>query len=368
MALGSKKKKGEYKDYIEDFGGNNSNMKLVYILIGLTVVTVALVVLLVMFLNGNFGSASQSATPNRNTAVSNTATSGSEAPASTPTPAIEGEVVSISGLVDVDQIPVGLAPVFTLGSGDKQGYIIIDNSVVYQGDLILANGSTALTENYKPMKISNIYNESRSDAINYPVGVSGSAVSIEQRALSAIVNMLKGAEAAGNKNYFIDKAYSADDADLDYRTGLAFDIGFIRLEGQTGKFAELPQGQWIIENAYLYGFVQRYTSDKTAITGQSQDMTHYRYVGFPHSYVMKVNNMCMEEYLPWLRTTQKVNVMIGDKLGYEIMYFYADPTSVDGKTSYKLSDSAYEAYTSGEARITVSGDNFGGFIVTVIYN
>ena len=54
---------------------------------------------------------------------------------------------------------------------------------------------------------------------------------------------------------------------------------------------------WLDENGYLYGFVHRYPSDKTEITGISNEPWHYRYVGMEAAADMTSQNLCLEEYL-----------------------------------------------------------------------
>lgn len=357
---------GKKKDYLENYNGKNSNMKLVYVLIGLMVVTVALIVLLVLFMNGTFGGDDTEATATPSQTLS---TPGADltTPEPTPTPeVIDGEIIQITEPITVPQVPTGNAPSFAMGTGSNLGSVVISNSNVYQGDLLLVNNSNGMPTDFSLSKLVNVYNESRLN-MDYAVNVSTTDVKMERRALSALASMLQKAEESGNTKYFVDIAYQEAAEDLDYQTGLAFDLGFFRQEGQSGKFAELPQGQWMIQNCYQYGFVQRYTSEKSSVTGMVNDVTHYRYVGFPHSMLMLQKNMCLEEYVPYVRSTKYIQVKNGDALAHEIMYFYADPTSADGKTVCKLSDAAFQAYSQGKANITVSGDNFGGFIVTVIY-
>jgi len=365
------KKKDKYKSYVEDYGSNKSSMKMVYILIGLTVLTVALVVLLVMFLNGTFGGEENTVPTPTPGQTDTTVPEDSDPPIESENPGTpDGEkTVSVSISKEVPQIPEGTAPEYIMGTGDKLGYVVIDNSLKNKGDLILSTMAQPLDGTYSLFREVNVYNESI-NVMKEAVNVSNTNITFERRALSALVEMLKGAKDEGHTKYFVDKAYvKADEKDMDYRTGLAFDIGFIRLEEQGGgKFAELPQGKYIIENSYLYGFVQRYTIDKKAITGMDSDVTHYRYVGFPHSYVMKAKGMCLEEYVEYIRRSGSIEVKKNDKLAYEVSYCYLDPQSTDGKTAYKLSDAAFKAYSEGKAKLTVSGDNFAGFIVTVIYN
>lgn len=54
---------------------------------------------------------------------------------------------------------------------------------------------------------------------------------------------------------------------------------------------------WLENHAYEYGFVQRYPSDKTDITGINYEPWHYRYVGKDVAKEMQEKNICLEEYI-----------------------------------------------------------------------
>lgn len=54
---------------------------------------------------------------------------------------------------------------------------------------------------------------------------------------------------------------------------------------------------WLAENAHRYGFIKRYPSDKTGITGISNEPWHYRYVGREAAEKMKERGVCLEEYI-----------------------------------------------------------------------
>lgn len=59
---------------------------------------------------------------------------------------------------------------------------------------------------------------------------------------------------------------------------------------------------WLDANAYRYGFIKRYPSDKTEITGVNHEPWHYRYVGREAAEEMKENNFCLEEYVEWKKS------------------------------------------------------------------
>ena len=66
----------------------------------------------------------------------------------------------------------------------------------------------------------------------------------------------------------------------EHQTGLAADIEPTSHKCELDAcFATTPEGIWLATNAYKYGFIIRYPSDKTAITGYSFEPWHIRYVG-----------------------------------------------------------------------------------------
>ena len=62
-----------------------------------------------------------------------------------------------------------------------------------------------------------------------------------------------------------------------------------------------PEGKWLKEHAWAHGFILRYPQDKTEITGIQYEPWHFRYVGRPHSMIMKELNLTLEEYLDYLK-------------------------------------------------------------------
>ena len=73
----------------------------------------------------------------------------------------------------------------------------------------------------------------------------------------------------------------------EHHTGLAVDIN--------GATYDLYF--WLQENSYKYGFIFRYPGNKTEITGVSEEVWHYRYVGVEAATEMYEKGLCLEEYL-----------------------------------------------------------------------
>ncbi len=59
---------------------------------------------------------------------------------------------------------------------------------------------------------------------------------------------------------------------------------------------------WLLENAYKYGFVKRYPADKVEITKIANEPWHYRYVGKQAAAEMTEKDLCLEEYVELLKS------------------------------------------------------------------
>lgn len=75
-------------------------------------------------------------------------------------------------------------------------------------------------------------------------------------------------------------AASARPGYSEHQTGLAADIEPVSRQCELDQcFANLPEGKWLAANAYLYGFIIRYTQADQSITGYEYEPWHVRYVG-----------------------------------------------------------------------------------------
>lgn len=55
--------------------------------------------------------------------------------------------------------------------------------------------------------------------------------------------------------------------------------------------------QWLMEHCWEYGFILRYSADKSDVTGIIYEPWHYRYVGTEYSLDIRDSGLCLEEYL-----------------------------------------------------------------------
>ncbi len=119
---------------------------------------------------------------------------------------------------------------------------------------------------------------------------------LRQEASDAVVTMFDtalaeaGLELASNsayRSYFAqEEVYDGDDLTTarpgysEHQTGLSIDIGAVSGDCSLSEcFGDTPEGIWLRDNAWRFGYILRYPADKTAVTGYTFEPWHFRYVG-----------------------------------------------------------------------------------------
>lgn len=136
---------------------------------------------------------------------------------------------------------------------------------------------------------------------------------------------------------------SARPGHSEHQVGLAVDISYPGV-----NIGNSRQGTWLMENSYRFGFVLSFPAHKTHITGFPFEPWHYRFVGQPHAYFMRTNDLVLVEYISFLRDNRQA-VINFDGTVYRIFYMTPDQTFIDIPAGY-----FYRA----------SLDNMGGIIIT----
>lgn len=83
----------------------------------------------------------------------------------------------------------------------------------------------------------------------------------------------------------------------EHQTGLALDIVSAGYQVLNKKQADTAEQKWLMEHCWEYGFILRYSSEKSEITGIGYEPWHYRYVGKEAALAMRDSGQCLEEYL-----------------------------------------------------------------------
>ena len=81
----------------------------------------------------------------------------------------------------------------------------------------------------------------------------------------------------------------------EHQTGLSLDI-FSTEHTTTTNFKDSPAYSWLTENAYKYGFIQRYKETNEDITGFAEESWHWRYVGVEVATYLHEHDITFDEY------------------------------------------------------------------------
>ena len=161
----------------------------------------------------------------------------------------------------------------------------------YQVELTqLSNGKSVATRIYP--NLQKMFDDARSAGI-YPIVREGYRTSAEQEAL--MIEKVAAFEAEGNSKeqaQELAKGWVAVPGTSEHQLGIAIDIN-----GDGANSSSEVVYDWLANNAYKYGFILRYPSDKVEITKTQFEPWHYRYVGEKAAGEIYSQGICLEEYL-----------------------------------------------------------------------
>ncbi|OKP94964.1 M15 family metallopeptidase [Paenibacillus sp. P46E] len=244
-------------------------------------------------------------------------------------------------------------------SAEDSVTIRIDKAQIHQGNLILVNKNYRVHTNGVSTDIVSL---SEHDELRQGFTLLDQSIELSRSVTERFSELTEAADRVGVEHFRISSGYrdQAEQRKLyrekgsdyalpaghsEHNTGLSLDIG-----SSLGEIAHSPEGDWLQANACHYGFILRYPEDKTNITGIKYEAWHFRYVGLPHSLLMKEKNLVLEEYLADLKQQKRLKVTVE---GRKYLILYVPGSELD---SVQLpAGHPYE----------ISGNNVDGVIVTV---
>ncbi|MBQ6906669.1 MAG: M15 family metallopeptidase [Clostridia bacterium] len=255
--------------------------------------------------------------------------------------------------------------------------IELDTNAIHSGTTILVNGSNEFvfpSDEFAPTmadsKNSDYYVRDRSVCLRTEVTEKLNELMSEYRATKSKKNIMvyNGyLDRDAQKSYY-DRAvnnYGKDKASMmqakpgfaDAHTGLSIDLRMYN-NGEVSDFKGEDETLWIVENAHRYGFIVRYPDGKEMTTGLNASASKYRYVGLPHSVLIKNNELTLEEYIAKVKAyTYETSHWYCEFEGSTYEVYFA-PASREAKTV---------VYVPGDKEYTISGNNVDGFIITIKY-
>ncbi|WP_100012409.1 VanY-A/VanY-F/VanY-M family D-Ala-D-Ala carboxypeptidase [Lentibacillus sediminis] len=246
------------------------------------------------------------------------------------------------------------------GDSENTQKIKITEKQIYKGKLLLVNREYPVRKESVKTDIINLFNHRE---LTKGYGLLDDTIHLSKVMAQKFSKMVDAAREDGVNNFLIssgfrsferqNELYEEKGADYalpaghsEHNLGLAVDVGSTT---QMSMY-NAPEAEWIDKNAWKYGFILRYPANKVDITGIEYEPWHIRYVGLPHSAIMKEKNFALEEYLDYLKEEKEVSAEVeGEK--FTVTYY---PFS-ENMTINIPEDLDYE----------ISGDNIDGVIVTV---
>ena len=210
--------------------------------------------------------------------------------------------VSYSDESGEDEETVVLAVNLDMDREDYKDPVVIDK----YDEKVLVNKHRQLSKNYKPNDLVKINSKYATDKKQVA----------ERVAVNAFIDMYNAAYKDGyglviNSSYrsyndqmeicdqyrqlygdaYVSK-YVALPGFSEHQTGLSFDIG----STNSKTFASSKEYSWMQDNAYKYGFIQRFPKGYESVTGFRAEPWHYRYVGKKIAKYIHDEKITYEEY------------------------------------------------------------------------
>ena len=83
----------------------------------------------------------------------------------------------------------------------------------------------------------------------------------------------------------------------EHQAGLAVDIVDKSYQLLDERQEDTAVQKWLMEHCAEYGYILRYPTEKSALTGVGYEPWHYRYVGEEAAREIMSRGLCLEEYL-----------------------------------------------------------------------
>src|SRR3989344_4274502 len=85
----------------------------------------------------------------------------------------------------------------------------------------------------------------------------------------------------------------------EHQLGVAVDLSgkSVNYASTVYTFGNVPEGKWLVENSYKYGFILSYPKGKESITGYIYEPWHFRYVGVSFAKEIFDSEKTIVEYL-----------------------------------------------------------------------
>ena len=230
------------------------------------------------------------------------------------------------------------------------------------GNLLLLDDNHPYQGSNSIILIANASNRSKTSGGSWAYTIGGTTtLGGTEEAVTAFNNMISAYYASdasgGDDNIYINSAHhnaSTSQAEI-YRSGLCFELTYYQNyytdSTKRPSIYGVERYVWIYQNAHKYGFIQLFPVKSENGAVDTTDANIFRYVGVAHATFIKEQNITLAQYLEFIKTK-----------------------TIDAPLTITANGATYNVYyiaKGAEARVPaeqsyeVSGDNMGGYIITV---
>jgi len=179
--------------------------------------------------------------------------------------------------------------------------------------LVLINKTTRLPSTYAPTGLVNV---------NSSIKVGYSGMKLRKAAADNLLKIFNDAKKKGYNlnlnsayrsyqtqvntyNYWVSQVgvtqanrFSAKPGHSQHQLGTTVDVTSDTVDEKlVASFGNTPEGKWLANNAYKYGFVLAYPAGYEHITGYTYEPWHFRYIGVSNAQSWKNSGLILENYL-----------------------------------------------------------------------
>ena len=199
-------------------------------------------------------------------------------------------------------------------------------------EFVLVNGDHSIGQ-YEPENL--VYLNMTADETDFQTSYNPNRIAVDARIAQPLMDMALDCKAAGLPVFLSSgyRSYSEQAANFtricqnngitdgkdanghyitmpagcsEHQTGLCCDITDYYQPTKNSSLDDIPTLVWLRENCADYGFIWRFPSDKSDITGVMGESWHFRYVGEEAAHYIMDNHLTLEEF--WQQFGDGVNV------------------------------------------------------------
>lgn len=185
-----------------------------------------------------------------------------------------------------------------------ESYTNVESSNLQDGYLILVNKHYYLDKNYTPNNLAYLKECSDGEQLSNDAAISFTNMCKQAQQEGLTLLAISGYRSYNRQselyNNYLTKytqnivdTFSARPGHSEHQTGFSTDVS----NGTSyTKFEQTNEYLWMKENAYKYGFIERYQEGKELITGYNKEPWHWRYVGIDEATYIKEKDITYEQY------------------------------------------------------------------------